>query len=108
MNKLKYPSLNGLRAISIILVLFHHLGINNNIFQRFSEVDWLDNVLILLQDGHLGVNIFFVISGFLITSIMMNEEKNTNTISLKNFYLKRAFRILPAFYFLLIVYFRKN
>ena len=52
-----------------------------------------------LRDGHLGVNVFFVISGFLITSLMLQEEAETNTVSLKNFYIRRTLRIFPAYYF---------
>lgn len=49
--------------------------------------------------GNFGVRIFFVISGFLITSLLLNEYKNTGQISLYNFYMRRLLRIFPAFYF---------
>ena len=59
----------------------------------------------ILADGNFGVNVFFVISGFLITTLLIAEENKTGAISLKNFYLRRIFRIFPAYYFVLLVYF---
>ncbi len=104
-EKLKYPSLNGLRAISIIFVIIHHLSIKNQIFHGIAEFKWLSPITSFLSDGHLGVNVFFVISGFLITSLLLKEEMQWKTISLKNFYIRRTLRIFPAYYFLLLVYF---
>ena len=104
MSKVKYPSLNGLRAISVTLVIFHHLGLIHHIFDGLSGIIWLRPFTDFLQDGQFGVNVFFVISGFLITSLLLNEEAKTKTISLKNFYIRRTLRIFPAYYFLLIVY----
>ncbi|MBC7450253.1 MAG: acyltransferase, partial [Cytophagales bacterium] len=104
--KINYPSLNGLRAISILLVLLHHLSIQNqSLFGKTYDQKGNSLFIDFLQDGHMGVNIFFVISGFLITSLLLQEEQNTSTISLKQFYIKRTLRIFPAYYFLLIVYF---
>lgn len=99
LEKVKYPSLNGLRGISILLVLFHHLNLHFSIFTTVSKY------VPLIIDGQLGVNVFFVISGFLITTLLLKEEDNTGTISLKNFYTRRTLRIFPAYYFLLLVYF---
>ncbi|MEO6721662.1 MAG: acyltransferase [Ferruginibacter sp.] len=103
--KIKYPSINGLRAISITLVVIHHLCLQNRIFKIFADTAWLKPLLSFLQDGQLGVNVFFVISGFLITSLMQQEEIKTNTVSLKDFYIRRTLRIFPAYYTLLLVYF---
>lgn len=55
--------------------------------------------------GHLGVLVFFVISGFLITSLLMSEREKTGTISLKQFYLRRVLRIFPALYALMLALF---
>ena len=104
MSVLKYPSINGLRAISIILVIIYHLQMNNDIFTELSLINWLEPFISFVTDGHLGVNVFFVISGFLITSLMLNEELNTGTVSLKGFYLRRILRIFPAYFALLLVY----
>jgi len=103
-HKLRYPGLNGLRFISITLVLFYHLNSRQHIFGGLAGYKILAPLLDFLQDGQLGVNIFFVISGFLITSLLLNEEKLTNTVSLKGFYTRRTLRIFPAYYFMLFVY----
>jgi peptidoglycan/LPS O-acetylase OafA/YrhL len=100
--KQKLPSIEGLRAISIILVLINHLAIKNSIFVGLEQYNWLTDIL---QDGQLGVNVFFVISGFLITSLLLTEEEKSGKISLKQFFTRRMLRIFPAYYFLLLVYF---
>ncbi|HSR06312.1 MAG TPA: acyltransferase, partial [Bryobacteraceae bacterium] len=73
------PSLDGLRAIAAFLVVFYHAG-----------VAW--------SPGGLGVLTFFVLSGFLITWLLLKEEEQSGTISLKSFYIRRSLRIFPAFY----------
>lgn len=77
------PSLDGVRAIAVFLVMAQHLG--------------------YVHAGGLGVDIFFVLSGYLITAILVSEFSVTNEISLKKFYARRALRILPALILLLIV-----
>jgi len=99
-----YPSLNGLRAISITLVILHHLGKTTDIFKGLSTYKWLMPLVRFIQDGQLGVNIFFIISGFLITSLLLKEEEQTHSVSVKKFFLKRILRIFPAYYFMLFVY----
>jgi peptidoglycan/LPS O-acetylase OafA/YrhL len=98
MNKY-IPSLNGLRAISILMVVFGHLNLRS-----FGGINIPFPFFIFFNSG-LGVNIFFVISGFLITKLLMEEENASSSINLKNFYGRRVLRILPAYYFLLLVYF---
>jgi len=88
------PSLDGLRAVSILMVLLGHLSGTRN----FRSID-----LGIGNYAHLGVTVFFVISGFLITSLLISEQTATGGISLKLFYLRRALRILPASYIYLIV-----
>ena len=78
------PGLDGLRALAIIGVLLYHAGI-----------DWLPG-------GFLGVDVFFVISGFLITSLILEEYDRSGRIDFKRFYLGRARRLLPAVVVLLI------
>ena len=101
----KYPSINGLRAISILFVIAHHLQIMDGVFNNLLQYQWLIPFVYFLADDYLGVNVFFVISSFLITSLLVEEEKQEGTISLKNFYIRRTLRIFPAYYFLLLVYF---
>ena len=103
--KTQYPSLNGLRALSILLVIFHHLDLQNNVFVSVYDNKWIEPFLFLITDGHFGVNVFFVISGFLITSIMLDEENSSGKIATGKFYIRRVLRIFPAYFFLLLFYF---
>ncbi|MFD0767285.1 acyltransferase family protein [Mucilaginibacter lutimaris] len=82
-----YPSLDGLRALAIIIVVIRHLDI------------FFYNVF----NGGLGVDIFFVLSGFLITSLCLKEKSKTGSLSLKRFYLRRILRIFPIAYLYLIL-----
>jgi peptidoglycan/LPS O-acetylase OafA/YrhL len=75
--------IDGLRAIAVVPVILFHAR-----FQSFSG-------------GFIGVDVFFVISGYLITSIII-AEKEAGTFSLINFYERRARRILPALFFVLL------
>jgi peptidoglycan/LPS O-acetylase OafA/YrhL len=89
----RIPSLDGLRALSIFLVVSLHT------LQRYSidhRVAW---GWYALFNGACGVEIFFVISGFLITSLLLQEQRKRGAFSLSGFYLRRAFRILPPLYF---------
>ena len=87
-HSVRICGLDGLRAISIALVLYCHA----------REGYWLS------ANASFGVSVFFVISGFLITWLLCAEEEKTNTISLPSFYVRRAIRILPpAFLFLAVV-----
>jgi peptidoglycan/LPS O-acetylase OafA/YrhL len=71
------PWLDGLRGVAVLMVLAFHLH--------------------LLPGGSFGVDVFFVLSGFLITSLLVEEWGRNGTISLRRFYLRRALRLLPAF-----------
>ncbi|HEY0298951.1 MAG TPA: acyltransferase [Arachidicoccus sp.] len=104
-KSVRFPSLNGLRAISICFVLFHHLSMRDKIFQNIGEHKFAQLFIKFITDGQLGVNIFFVISGFLITSLLLIEENRNGAISIKDFYIRRTLRIFPAYYFFLFVLF---
>jgi peptidoglycan/LPS O-acetylase OafA/YrhL len=81
---IKYrPEIDGLRTIAVLSVIIYH-------------AEFLLGGHKLLPGGFLGVDVFFVISGFLITSLMMKEFEKTGTISIRNFYERRARRLLPA------------
>jgi peptidoglycan/LPS O-acetylase OafA/YrhL len=79
------PDIEGLRAIAIVAVLLCHAGVP------------------FLAGGYVGVDVFFVLSGFLITGILLAEFANRGRISLPSFYLRRARRILPAAALTLVV-----
>jgi len=90
---MKYiKSFDGLRAISIIFVLLAHLGVYLYLQGNYFMITrvWP------LFSGETGVTIFFVLSGFLITGILLNELNGTGSIRLKQFYIRRALRLLPA------------
>ena len=82
---MKYrPDVDGLRSVAILPVVLYHAGVSS------------------LSGGFVGVDVFFVISGFLITSIIA-EELDRGTFSLASFYERRARRILPALFVMLVV-----
>lgn len=93
----RIPSLDGLRAVSIFLVMGLHTLQRNDLYHHASFL-WY-----ALFNGGTGVYIFFVISGYLITSLLLHEQSRTGRISLGSFYLRRAFRILPPLYFYVAV-----
>lgn len=80
---MKIPSLDGVRAISFLIVFTAHAGL-----------DWI-------VPGRFGVNIFFLLSGYLITTLMVRERARTGWISLKLFYARRSLRIFPPMYTIL-------
>jgi peptidoglycan/LPS O-acetylase OafA/YrhL len=90
---MRIPSLFGLRAVCITFVLLAHLSGTRHFFRS--------SVLELY--GNLGSRIFLVLSGFLITSQLLREHERTGTISLKKFYIRRAYRIFPAAYVFMAV-----
>src|ERR1700760_622016 len=79
------PDIEGLRAVAIVAVLLCHAGVP------------------FLAGGYVGVDVFFVISGFLITRLLVGELDRTGTISLRGFYARRAKRLLPLSAVLLTV-----
>jgi peptidoglycan/LPS O-acetylase OafA/YrhL len=90
------PSLDGLRALSVLLVIALHT------LQRYSLTHNVSLIYYIFCNGGMGVFIFFVISGYLITTLLLRERDTTGKISLKSFYIRRAFRILPPLYFYIL------
>jgi peptidoglycan/LPS O-acetylase OafA/YrhL len=84
-----FPALDGLRALSIALVVLWHAT-------EEKYYGWLH--------GFHGVTIFFVLSGFLITTLLLREEARHGSVSFRGFYIRRVFRILPLYYVVLGVY----
>ena len=95
----RIQSLDGLRALSILVVLYGHARATAG----FPETESYHHLLRIGDVARFGVRVFFVISGFLITSLLLSEMKKTGRIALGAFYLKRLFRIFPPFYFYLAV-----
>jgi peptidoglycan/LPS O-acetylase OafA/YrhL len=82
-----FANLDGLRFICIFMVVWHHNPpVSKEVFSLFGR-------------GFLGVDFFFVLSGFLITTLLLRESRATGSFSLRNFYIRRALRILPVYYF---------
>lgn len=87
-----YPALDGLRGLAILMVLFHHFGSSHYLLPYG-----------VLVDSNAGVHIFFIISGFLITTLLLKEKVKHGDINLRKFYIRRALRILPVAYLFLLV-----
>jgi peptidoglycan/LPS O-acetylase OafA/YrhL len=79
------PALDGLRAIAVLLVIARHL--------QFP---------LILSGGAVGVGLFFALSGFLITTLLVEERTRSGTVSLRAFYLRRFLRLMPALFFMLV------
>jgi peptidoglycan/LPS O-acetylase OafA/YrhL len=80
----KILGLDGIRAISVAAVVWHHASQGHG---------W--------RNGFLGVDVFFVLSGYLITSLLLNEMVRKGDVSLKNFYIRRSLRIFPLYFLVL-------
>lgn len=86
MKKASYlPSIDSLRAIAVISVIIYHIDVN------------------YLSGGFLGVDLFFVLSGYLISSLIIKDYRQTGSLNLWNFYIRRGRRLLPAVYFMITV-----
>ena len=93
-----FNGLNSLRFIAALFVLMHHSetikrknGLNN--------LEWLG----LFRNGGNAVTFFFVLSGFLITYLLLKEQDNTGEIKIKTFYLKRILRIWPLYFLIVLI-----
>lgn len=80
----RLPGLDGLRGIAVLAVIIYH-----------ADVSWL-------VGGFLGVDVFFVLSGFLITSLLIDELTRTNTVDRAQFYIRRIRRLMPALFLVLL------
>ncbi|SIO13688.1 acyltransferase family protein [Chitinophaga niabensis] len=91
----KLAGLDHLRALAIITVLFYH-------YRMFKHPEWIDDVM---GFGWTGVDLFFVLSGYLISSQLFASIAVAKPISLPEFFIKRFFRIIPAYLVVLAIYF---
>lgn len=97
-DKIYLPGLNGIRAIAALSVVFSHINNRLDYFKLPKSK--------LLDLANFGVTIFFTLSGFLITYLLLKEKETTGTIDIKKFYIRRILRIWPLYFiYLLIVIF---
>ena len=92
------PNLNGLRCIAAFLVLVHHVEQLRWLsgWESYWEIPFFESV------GKTAVNLFFVLSGYLITFLLIKEKEKVGDISIKDFYYRRILRIWPLYYFVVI------
>lgn len=91
LNRRYFGSLDGIRGLAILAVVWHHTA------PRFG---WLP----MSGRGFLGVDMFFVMSAFLIVTLLLREKDRTNAISLKKFYMRRILRIFPLYYGIILLF----
>ena len=97
-TKVYFPGLNGLRFIAAFCVLLHHLEVVKAEF-GFTRLSWpIYNIL-----GELAVSFFFVLSGFLITYLLLTEQQSSGSISIRKFYMRRMLKIWPLYYLLVFL-----
>ena len=89
---MRIPSLDGVRAIALVVLLAHLSG-TRNIFSSY----------LLEMYGNFGVRVFLVLSGYLITYLLLKDQRKTGTIPLRRFFVRRAYRIFPAAYVFMIM-----
>lgn len=100
-GKIFFENLDGLRFLSFLIVFLYH-----SFYTEHAQI--LDNDFYLFltdrlfANGNLGVNFFFVLSGFLITYLLIEERLKTGKIDVLNFWMRRVLRIWPLFYFALL------
>ena len=94
-KNLKYfNNLDGLRGVSIFMVVLHHVTLFNNEYIKQFQLN-----------GNKGVWLFFIISGFLISTLLLREHDRKGNINLKNFLIRRGLRLYPLYYGMLSLYF---
>lgn len=104
-----FAAIDGLRAVSILLVMIYHIFL---VYEKSNPNETIDSMLSQLGlgwswafNGDKGVDVFFVMSGFLITGILLRTYAKLGHMNLGNFYLRRYLRLTPVYYFMLLLYF---
>ena len=96
MEKIYFKGLNGIRFIAALMVIVAHI----EGFKKFAQLPNIRGNNIISQLGPQGVKVFFVLSGFLITYLLLSEVKARGSISIRKFYVRRILRIWPLYYFI--------
>lgn len=93
LNQKVFANLDMLRGLAILAVIFHHAGP--------IESGWL---AVLQANSRHGVSLFFALSGFLICTLLLREERSNGQVCLRDFYIRRSLRLFPLYYGMLAVY----
>ena len=101
--KIFFPNLDGLRFVSFFVVFLYHSLLSILSYLKDASPRVYSVVEFLFRHGNLGVNFFFVLSGFLITYLLIKEKEFTGRIHVPNFYVRRILRIWPLYYLCVIV-----
>jgi peptidoglycan/LPS O-acetylase OafA/YrhL len=99
-TKIYFPSLNGLRFIAAFVVIIHHLE-QVKLFFGFPSIFFKWHFIKIV--GELGVTLFFTLSGFLITYLLLAEKEKYKTVDVKKFYIRRILRIWPLYYLIIVL-----
>jgi peptidoglycan/LPS O-acetylase OafA/YrhL len=98
-KRIYFKNLNALRFIAATLVIFHHI----EQYKLWAKLPNLCGNTAIEAMGHKAVSFFFVLSGFLITYLLLAEDKQSGEINVKNFYIRRILRIWPLYYLIVVV-----
>jgi peptidoglycan/LPS O-acetylase OafA/YrhL len=99
-----FPNLNGLRFVGAFMVfVFHVFSLGREHWGNFKDSTFFSILAKITSKGHLGVSLFFVLSGFLITYLMLNELQKKGKIKLSNFIARRILRVWPL-YFVVVIF----
>ncbi|RFZ83461.1 acyltransferase [Mucilaginibacter terrenus] len=97
-SRVYFPNLNGVRAIAALLVVIAHIELGKQDF-HLTAIDFFP----LTSLGRVGVSIFFSLSGFLITYLLLEEKLNFQKVSMPAFYMRRILRIWPLYYVVVFI-----
>lgn len=98
-NRVYFPNLNGVRFLAALVVIIHHVEMGKS---WFGQPNIYSNSFVGGVFGQLGIILFFVLSGFLITYLLLEEHKRNGVIAIKDFYIRRVLRIWPVYYLIII------
>lgn len=101
--KIFFPNLDGLRFISFLVVFLYHGHLSIFSYLKDAQPGVYRVIEFICRHGNLGVNFFFVLSGFLITYLLIKEKEFTGRIHVPNFYVRRILRIWPLYYLCVFV-----